>query len=302
MIHFKQEASPATMPGVSIASFDSFVPGNTEDGNAEPGSAGPSAFWFIIRGSDLLVSRDGIGFEIPRAADPAELGLGDLHPHFLGTLDGAPCRAAGVAAHADAPAGWSFEGVRSLFGMISDSFLSVAARALQIVEWDVTHRFCGACGKPTALKAGERALECTACGRLNYPRISPAVIVAVVREGQILLARAHRFPPGLYSVLAGFVEPGETLEQCVHREVLEETGIKLRNLRYFDSQPWPFPHSLMIAFTAEHAAGEIRVDPEEIVDAHWFSPDALPHIPDPITVARRLIDWFMRTGGRRESR
>jgi NAD+ diphosphatase len=280
------------MPIVSLPSFDSFVPGIAE--TERTGSAG---FWFIIRGGDLLVSLEGPGFEIPLVADSAELELGALRPHFLGTLGGTPCRTAGVPADFATPPGWRFEGVRSLFGMLSDSFFSVAARALQVVEWDLTHRFCGACGKPTALKPGERALECTVCGRLSYPRISPAVIVAVVHEGRILLARARRFPPGLYSVLAGFVEPGETLEQCVTREVREETGIELGSLRYFASQPWPFPHSLMIAFTAEYAAGEIQVDPGEIVDAHWYAADALPRIPDSITIARRLIDWFVRTGG-----
>ena len=142
------------------------------------------------------------------------------------------------------------------------------------------------------MKPGERALQCTACGYLSYPRISPAVIVAVVRGKSILLARARRFPPGMYSVLAGFVEPGETLEECVVREVREETGVEVKNIRYFASQPWPFPHSLMVAFTAEHASGEIRVDPEEIVDAGWYTVENFPHVPDPMTVARRLIDWF----------
>jgi NAD+ diphosphatase len=143
------------------------------------------------------------------------------------------------------------------------------------------------------LKAGELAMECTACGQLSYPRISPAVIVAILRDEKILLARANRFPSGFYSVLAGFVEPGETLEQCAKREVREETGIEVKNLRYFSSQPWPFPHSLMVAFTAEYAAGEIRIDPSEIADAGWYSADALPLIPDPITVARKLIDWYV---------
>jgi NAD+ diphosphatase len=129
-------------------------------------------------------------------------------------------------------------------------------------------------------------------GHLSYPRISPAVIVAVVKGDKLLLARARRFPPGLYSVLAGYVEPGETLEECVVREVREETGVTVKNLRYFDSQPWPFPHSLMVAFTAEYADGEIRIDESELLDAGWYAADALPSLPDPITVARRLINWF----------
>lgn len=219
----------------------------------------------------------------------------------MGSVNGIACRVLAVPAQTEAPAGWSFEGVRGLFALISDSFFSAAARALEIAGWDRSHRFCGSCGSPTALKRGERALECTACGHLSYPRISPAVIVAVVRDSRILLARARRFPPDMYSVLAGFVEPGETLEECVAREVKEETGIEVRNLRYFASQPWPFPHSLMIAFTAEWAAGEITPDPAEIVDARWFTADTFPRLPDPITVARRLIDWFAAGPGRREA-
>jgi NAD+ diphosphatase len=255
------------------------------------------SYWFIFRGSDLLVVRNGESIDLPLAPDARSLGLSDGRAHFIGTVGATACRSLGVPAETPAPSGWTFEGLRSLFGAISERFFAVAARALEISEWDRTHRFCGSCGSPTALKPGERALQCTACGHLSYPRISPAVIVAVIRGDRILLARARRFPPGLYSVLAGFVEPGETLEECVAREVREETGIEVKNLRYFASQAWPFPHSLMVAFTAEHAAGEITVDPAEIVDAGWYSADALPRLPDPITVARKLIDWFVAGPG-----
>ena len=144
-------------------------------------------------------------------------------------------------------------------------------------------------------KTDERAKLCPACGLVSFPRVAPAIIVAVVRDGTILLARARRFPTVMYSVIAGFVEPGESLEQCVHREVREEVGVAVRGLRYFASQPWPFPHSLMVAFTAQHAGGEIRVDEREITEAGWYPPDRLPRIPDSISVARRLIDWFVQT-------
>lgn len=126
-----------------------------------------------------------------------------------------------------------------------------------------------------------------------YPRLSPVVMVRVAREGRILLARAPRFAPGVYSLLAGFVEAGETLEQAIHREVAEEVGIRVRNLRYFASQSWPFPHSLMMAFTADHAGGEIRVDGREILDARWFAPDDLPGLPNPMSMAWRLIQDFV---------
>jgi NAD+ diphosphatase len=136
------------------------------------------------------------------------------------------------------------------------------------------------------------APDFSALGLLNYPRLSPAVIVAVERGNRILLARARRFTAAMYSVIAGFVEPGETLEECVRREVMEETGIRIRAIRYFGSQPWPFPDSLMIGFTAEYESGELLIDGTELVDAGWFAAGELPTIPGPISIARRLIDAF----------
>ena len=292
MIHFIKEWHPATILSVAIPSFDSFVPGG-EIGNADPG---PS-YWFVFRGSDLLVARSGESIDLPLSVDTNGLGLACERSHTIGTIGTIPCRSLAVPVACAEPAGWRFEGLRSLFGTINEVFFVVAARALEICEWDREHRFCGSCGSPTALKPGERAFECAACGHLGYPRISPAVIVAVVRDRRILLARARRFPPGMFSVLAGFVEPGETLEECVGREVHEETAITVKNLRYFSSQPWPFPHSLMVAFTAEYESGEITVDPSEIVEADWFAADSLPFLPDPITVARKLINWFVAGPG-----
>jgi NAD+ diphosphatase len=162
-----------------------------------------------------------------------------------------------------------------------------------MLEWDRGNRFCGACGAPLAMRSDVRAKECTACGRLVFPRISPAIIVAIERGARLLLARSARFAEELYSVLAGFVEPGETLEEAVYREVKEEVGITVKNIRYFGSQPWPFPDSLMVGFTAEYDAGEIAIDGEEIVAARWFAADQLPSIPGPISIARRLIDAFI---------
>jgi NAD+ diphosphatase len=268
-------------------SFTRFIPGNDERGIAP----GPS-HWLVFQGTDLLVSKTGAEIRIPMRDDCAGLGIAGDGGHFLGMADGIPCRAIEASPGLVAPEGWSFEGLRALFGLLSDTFFTVAARALEVLVWDREHRFCGKCGVETTRKEGERARECPRCAHLSYPRISPAVIVAVVRDGRILLARAHRFPPGFFSVLAGFVEPGETLEECVAREVYEETAIEVKSVRYFRSQQWPFPHSLMIAFTAEYAGGEIKVDETELVEAGWYSADSLPSIPDPITVARKLIDWF----------
>ena len=185
--------------------------------------------------------------------------------------------------------------MRALFGLLDENLIWVAGRANQLVDWRRIHRYCGRCGHATEDKPDERARICPRCGLINYPRLSPAIIVAVVKGDRILLARNKRFRRPFYSVLAGFVEPGETLEECVAREVGEEVGISLANIRYFGSQPWPFPNSLMVGFVAEHAGGEIAVDNRELTDARWFSAGNLPPIPPRISIARRLIDWFVET-------
>jgi NAD+ diphosphatase len=142
---------------------------------------------------------------------------------------------------------------------------------------------------------GQRAKQCPQCKLVNYPRLSPSIIVAVRRGNELLLARSPRFPAGMYSVLAGFVEPGETLEQAVEREVQEEVGLTVKNICYFGSQPWPFPNSLMIGYRAEYAGGEIQIDRVEIEDAGWYTAEHLPAIPSRISIARQLIEAFIRT-------
>ena len=180
--------------------------------------------------------------------------------------------------------------VRSLFSLADAETISLATRATQLLDWQKNHRYCGRCSAPTAMKNGEFSMLCPACGLVAYPRISPAVMVLISRGDELLLARSPRFKPGVFSALAGFVEAGETLEQCAKREVLEEVGIEITNLRYFKSQPWPFPDSLMMAFFADYAGGIITPDPVEIEAANWFSRSALPALPEPVTLARQLID------------
>jgi len=254
---------------------------------AAPAEPHPEALWFVFREARLLVG-DGT-MRLPPA--PASLGLPASRHQFLGSLAGREIYACEVVAEAEPPTGFRWSDLRSLFSRLDDTLFALAGRALQIVDWDRTHRFCGRCGTPTAPRDAERSRECPACGLVAYPRIAPAVMALVKREpDEILLARSHRFPPGMYSALAGFVEPGETLEQCLEREVLEEVGVRIANPRYFASQPWPFPHSLMIAFVVDWAGGDIRVDPLEIETAQWFTIAGLPQLPQPISVARRLID------------
>jgi NAD+ diphosphatase len=210
--------------------------------------------------------------------------------HYLGAFDGTPCIAIALGSDAPEAAGLRYAGLRSLFATLPEPLLALAARAFQIAEWDRSHRFCGRCGVPTRDKPGERAKECPACGQIAYPRVSPAMMVLVTRGRELLLARAHRFATGMYSALAGFVEPGETIEDCIRREVREEVGIDVDGIRYFASQSWAFPHSLMIAYTATYAGGELRADDQEIADVRWFTPNALPPLPSAVSIARRLID------------
>lgn len=259
-----------------------------------PDDDGPSGppWWYVFRGYLLLVSEDDGAVQLPVAHSPADLGLPIERQQFLGWMDDRPCYAAEVASDVSPPPGWVFQGLRALIGLLDDDQFWLAGRAVQIVDWDRTHQFCGRCGTPNGYHPRDRARICPSCGLTQYPRLSPAIIVAVLRGDQILLARSHRHPPGRYSVLAGFVEPGETLEECVAREVKEEVDLHVENIRYFGSQPWPFPHSLMIAFTCEAPTGEIVLDKSEMAEAGWYRAGALPPVPPPPTISRRLIDWF----------
>ena len=246
------------------------------------------ALWFVFCRSRLLVADAPTA--IPHCNHPKTLGMIPARTQYLGVLAGQHCFAAEIEEPAAAPAGWVWQGLRGLFGVLDDAHFALAGRALQIVEWDRTHRYCGACGGPTTVRTTERSRECPDCGLVVYPRLAPAVMGLVRRGRELLLARSPRFPRGMYSALAGFVEPGETLEQCLQREVYEEVGVRMRNARYFASQPWPFPHSLLIAFFADYESGELRADAAEIEDAQWFDIANLPQLPARISIARRLID------------
>lgn len=235
----------------------------------------------------VAVERDGDRVLVPE-------GRAGADAIFLGELDGTPCFARRLEPEEDrerAP-------LRQLHGVWSDADFGLAGRALGLVGWDRDHRFCGRCGGATERSTTERSRVCTRCRFGVYPRISPAVIVLVERGGAALLARSSRFPLPFFSTLAGFVEVGETLEETVAREVHEESGIVVTNVRYFGSQPWPFGGSLMVGFVAEWASGEIVADPVELAEAGWFGPNELPRLPPKLSIARALIDDFVtRRGG-----
>lgn len=258
-----------------------------------PADIPDSTLWFVIRRFRILVTFEDNRARVPSAGEIAYREIPMLRQQYLGTLDGLNCFASEVDEKMEPPEGWEFQGLRRLFGAMDENIFALAGTAVQIIDWDRTSQFCGRCGAPTADHERERAKECTTCGLLNYPRISPAIIVRVNKDNSLLLAHAHRHPPGFYSVLAGFVEPGESLEEAVIREIKEEVGIDVQNICYFGSQPWPFPNSLMIAFTCQHAEGELVLEDEELADAGWFAADNLPPIPPKISIARQLIDAFV---------
>jgi NAD+ diphosphatase len=236
-----------------------------------------------------------VGDSLVVREEDGELNLPDQHALpfadriFFGVADGRDCVAIDLGG-TDSPGGFDALDLFALHGKVDDELWGLAGRAVQLVNWDRNHRFCGRCGEPTDRAADERSRTCTSCRLPAYPRLAPAVITLVERGDELLLARNVQFPEGMYSALAGFVEPGESLEEAVQREILEEVGIEVDDVRYFGSQPWPFPNSLMIGFTARHAGGELRIDERELADAQFFRKDTLPLIPPPLSIARQLID------------
>ena len=252
------------------------------------------AWWFLFRENKLLVDLRGGGAAIPRQADFAGHLPALTNPQSLGRLNGAPAFAAALTNGAGMPAGMQFRSVRSLFGDLTDELYQAAGYAFQILDWHLRHHFCSRCGGPLQDKSDERARRCRRCDLTVYPRINPCIIVAVVKGDEILLVRRRGMTAGRYSVVAGYVEAGETLETCLRREVLEEAGVQVDRIAYFGSQPWPYSSSLMVAFTAEYAGGVIRADGREISHAGWFRAQSLPLLPGWGSIAGRLIDWFVR--------
>jgi NAD+ diphosphatase len=180
-----------------------------------------------------------------------------------------------------------------VLGRVEEQLFALVGRASQLLDWDRDHQFCGRCGNPMRPDTLERAMRCEPCGTINYPRIAPCAIVLITRGEELLLARNANFPGPMYSTLAGFIEPGETVEETLVREVREEVGVEVCNLRYFQSQSWPFPNQLMLGFFADYAGGDIVCDEVEIVDAQWFHVNELPMIPPVASVSGQLIQHYI---------
>jgi NAD+ diphosphatase len=258
-----------------------------------PSQASAGGLWFVFHRGNLLIAGDKREPRIPQADSSDALPVPITDPRFVGMLDGTCCWT-GRTAVSEAPEGHAFEGVRGLFNRLSDELLAVAGRAVQIIEFDRTHHYCGVCATPTAVHEGGRSRKCPNCGETSYPRVAPAMMVLIKRDTrfgrELLLARSPRFPGNMYSALAGFVEPSEAIEDCIHREAFEEVGVRISNVHYHGSQAWPFPHSLMIAYVADYDSGEIVCQEGEIEDARWFTLEDLPQLPHRLSIARRLIN------------
>lgn len=251
--------------------INNLYPPNTKEG-----------LWFIFSKDSLLISEQSQ--ELP--SDPNfEL----QRTLYLGTLRGTHIFTGEIAEENNIPSGWKWSYLKSLYSTLTEEIFAIAGRALQLIYWDRTTQFCGHCGHPTCHRQHERCRECKTCKQLFYPKLTPVIMVLLKKEEKILLARSPHFPGKSYGVLAGFVDPGETLEQCIAREVYEEVGIKVKNIQYFQSQPWPFSQSLIIGFTCDWLEGEIQIDPAEIEAAGWFDTTNIPELPPKLSLAYILI-------------
>jgi len=251
-----------------------------------------SAYWFLFNSSELLVELNNQQVKIPFTNNLEELKIIPLRFQYLGTFKGHPCYS-GELSSGEVPEGMVLKDLRSLYEVIDEDLYLLAGRASQIVNWDRNHQFCGQCGAATITKEDEMAKLCPECGFTSFTRLSPAVITAIIRDGKLLMALHTRTPGNMYGLIAGFVEPGETLTEAVQRETMEEVGLKVKNIQFFGSQPWPYPNSLMIGFTADYDSGEIEVDGKEIIDAQWFGADEIPTAPSQISIAGELIQWYL---------
>lgn len=250
--------------------------------------------WFIIQQGSLYLRENAKSYMVPVSVEPPVKASQIGYSRCIGVYDGTPCMVVELVPDSSPSPLLTGVTMREAHGHIGGDHWIIAGRASQILRWRRDHRFCGRCSTEMGEDDQDLLRRCPSCDYFCYPRLSPAVIMSVVRGNEILLGRSPRFPDGMYSVLAGYVEPGETLEEAVRREVYEETNIEVTDIRYIDSQPWPFPHSLMVGFSARYAGGELCADGEELEDAGWFRADNLPRLPSRISIARQLIELFLQ--------
>lgn len=269
-----------------------FAAGSLHNQYPEPDRLPEDAYLVFVRDGGVCIRMSGAPTIFEKVSPDLKEEL-KRHAQYLGHRGSVPGYAIEVPGDQPPPNGLTYSGIRELAGLIPDEELAIAGLAVQLTDYDQTTRFCGRCGTTTEPARTERAKVCPTCHRVTYPRLSPAVIVLVRNGNAALMVRGKKAQPGRYSLVAGFVEPGETIEQTAHREVREETGIAIKNIRYCASEPWPFPNSLMLGFVADYEGGEIAPDGIEIESAGWFDRDHLPDLPPKLSITRALIDHWV---------
>ncbi|WP_406661436.1 NAD(+) diphosphatase [Methanolobus sp. ZRKC3] len=251
-------------------------------------------YCFAFMGRSLLLICENNSLRLPLTEDLENIDANIIGKQYLGEYGECSCFSFELEHSSFENDSVRFHELRKLTGILDDPIASLAARAVHVMEWDRKTRFCGFCGSKTEQRANERAKECPECGLLFFPKISPAIIVMIEKEDKLLMARSPYFPEGIYGLIAGFVEPGESIEEAVVREVYEEVGISIKDIEYFGSQPWPYPDSLMIRFTAKYSGGEICIDNVEIEDAGWFTMDEMPSVPGTSSISGQLVEYFLQ--------
>ena len=248
--------------------------------------------WILVQDQDLLVVPDGDGFRLPAGDCPVPL---DAAPFWLGMYRGSPCWVVAIPRDAPVPTGLVRETMIPMRGArLPDDLLSLGGMAMQALWWESTSGHCPRCGEATERIEGEWGKKCPACRYEHYPHLHPATIVLVRDGNRVLLTRKTGWAPNRYALVAGFVDNGESLEGCVAREIKEEVGVDVKNIRYVGSQNWPFPSQIMCGFVAEYAGGDVVVDTSELEDARWFPCDALPNLPSRHSISRFIIDHYAR--------
>ncbi|MBR1667860.1 MAG: NAD(+) diphosphatase [Bacteroidaceae bacterium] len=252
-----------------------------------------STYWFVFISNALLLQHDGSGYHVPCSPEPP-FPMKEWTPRQeLPAIDGTPCMAYSLNTPPADMMGLVTMGLRESWNVLPRRFYNAAGKASELLYWDSNTKYCGVCGAPMR-RTTIISKQCTHCGKEIWPQVSPAIIVRIRRGDQILLVHAKNFRRSeMYGLVAGFVETGETLEECVVREVQEEVGLVIENIRYFGSQPWPYPCGIMIGFTADYVSGEVHVQEEELSNAGWFDREHLPPIPDKMSIARKLIDDYI---------
>lgn len=249
--------------------------------------------WFIYINNNLLTIKVMDNIKIPNFQEIENFQGSLTRVYEIGSFNNTSCFCAELPSNIEVPDNLTLIPLSEAATIFNDDIFTLCGRAYQILFWDQTHQFCGRCGSRTNNLENEFAKLCPNCSFISYPRISPAIIVGITKGNKILLAHNKNFPNDIHSTIAGFLDPNETLDQCIKREVYEEVGIKIKNIKYFDSQPWPYPNSIMIGFTAEYESGKILVDGKEITHADWYDKDNLPNLPAQTTIARQIINTLL---------